>query len=347
MTGVGGGAGGRGDAERAGRERLGRRGGGSGRGGGYHRDGCGCVHLGCPGCQARTGALAGGVSGPGLLGGGKIRQRLCHQGPLKPYQQGPAQCHLLLSDLAQSLQHLLPRWLPTYFRKDQDAPSCCTDTREEPLGSETSHDRPMGVDPGRSKVNDALGSPEPAVGETEAPHTSNTAASDTPPMGSCAEGRAPPSQDRHTAASSCAARAPDKEGADSHSPPLPPLGTPQAECAHSVSQHSSATSEPAPMLGGCGNLSTSLPHFPNRKTGQLRQSPFPPGNTPRGAAAALRLSALRNAPYLVPVTKMRPRTRQAPADHVTSLAAHTILEYLETASSFGDVETIPPIFFIS
>jgi hypothetical protein len=34
---------------------------------------------------------AGGIGGGGGGGGGKIRTRRCHQGPIKPYQQGRPQ----------------------------------------------------------------------------------------------------------------------------------------------------------------------------------------------------------------------------------------------------------------
>ncbi|KAM6160913.1 LOW QUALITY PROTEIN: nuclear pore complex protein Nup153-like [Erethizon dorsatum] len=235
------------------------------------------------------------------------------------------------------------RWLQKYFSKNEEACGCSTDTKEVPQGSENRDDPVVYVDEDNSNISDAQSAPEPAVSNAEASSTSGTA-SKALPGGSCTEMRESTSQGRNSPTTSCSSRAPHEDSAVSHNTPGPPLGSPEAECAHSVSQHSTTSSKTARNLSGFGILSPSLANSSNPKTGQLRGSPFYHGKTRGGAAAAPRPSQLRNTPYQVPVRKVQAKPLHVQSYDVTSLTARRILRFLETASSFGNVDTIPPVF---
>lgn len=60
---------------------------------------------GRPGSAMASGA--GGIGGGG--GGGKIRTRRCHQGPVKPYQQGRPQHQGILSRVTESVKNIVTR----------------------------------------------------------------------------------------------------------------------------------------------------------------------------------------------------------------------------------------------
>ncbi|XP_028723518.1 nuclear pore complex protein Nup153 isoform X3 [Peromyscus leucopus] len=151
--------------------------------------------------------------------------------------------------------------------------------------------------------------------------------------------------DNISTTSGFSSRASDKDIAVSKSTSLPPLWSPEAERSHSLSQHTATSSKkPAFNLSAFGTLSTSLGNSSILKTSQLGDSPFYPGKTTYGgAAAAVRQSKVRNTPYQAPVRRqMKAKQLTAQSYGVTSSTARRILQSLEKMSSpLADAKRIP------
>ncbi|XP_054939652.1 LOW QUALITY PROTEIN: nuclear pore complex protein Nup153-like [Physeter macrocephalus] len=96
-----------------------------------------------------------------------------------------------------------------------------------------------------------------------------------------------------------------------------------------------------------GTLSPSLGNFSVLKTSQFGDSPFYPGKTTYGgAAAAVRQSKLQNTPYQAPVRRqMKAKQLNTQSYGVTSLTARRILQSLEKMSSpLLDAKRISSVF---
>ncbi|XP_014438446.1 nuclear pore complex protein Nup153 isoform X3 [Tupaia chinensis] len=153
--------------------------------------------------------------------------------------------------------------------------------------------------------------------------------------------------DNISTTSGFSSRASDKDIAVSKNTSLPPLWSPEAERPHSLSQHTATSSKkPAFNLSAFGTLSPSLGNSSILKTSQLGDSPFYPGKTTYGgAAAAVRQSKLRNTPYQAPVRRqMKAKQLNAQSYGVTSSTARRILQSLEKMSSpLADAKRIPSV----
>ncbi|XP_012885895.1 PREDICTED: nuclear pore complex protein Nup153 isoform X1 [Dipodomys ordii] len=330
--------------------------------------------------------MASGAGGIGGGGGGKIRTRRCHQGPVKPYQQGRPQHQGILSRVTESVKNIVPGWLQRYFNKNENSCSCSSDANEVPHWSENrDNDRMIYADEERSNINDGRITPEPAVGNTEESSTTNTASNypdvltrpslhrshlnfsmlETPalhcqpstssafPIGSSGfslvkeikDSTSQHDDDNISTTSGFSSRASDKDIAVSKNTSLPPLWSPEAERSHSLSQHTATSSKkPAFNLSAFGTLSPSLGNSSVLKASQLGDSPFYPGKTTYGgAAAAARQSKLRNTPYQAPVRRqMKAKQLNAQSYGVTSSTARRILQSLEKMSSpLADAKRIP------
>ncbi|XP_041500915.1 nuclear pore complex protein Nup153-like isoform X2 [Microtus oregoni] len=328
---------------------------------------------------------AGGIGGGGG-GGGKIRTRRCHQGPVKPYQQGRPQHQGILSRVTESVKNIVPGWLQRYFNKNENACSCSTGTGEVPHWPEDREDERV-IYAGEDNTNSDDGriTPEPAGSNTEEPSTTSTASNypdvltrpslhrshlnfsmlESPalhcqpstssafPVGSSGfslvkeikDSTSQHDDDNISTTSGFSSRASDKDIAVSKSTSLPPLWSPEAERSHSLSHHTATSSKkPAFNLSAFGTLSTSLGNSSVLKTSQLGDSPFYPGKTTYGgAAAAVRQNKVRNTPYQAPVRRqMKAKQLNAQSYGVTSSTARRILQSLEKMSSpLADAKRIP------
>ncbi|XP_011740933.1 nuclear pore complex protein Nup153 isoform X5 [Macaca nemestrina] len=331
--------------------------------------------------------MASGAGGVGGGGGGKIRTRRCHQGPIKPYQQGRQQHQGILSRVTESVKNIVPGWLQRYFNKNEDVCSCSTDTSEVPRWPENKEDHLIYADEESSNITDGRITPEPAVSNTEEPSTTSTASNypdvltrpslhrshlnfsmlESPalhcqpstssafPIGSSGfslvkeikDSTSQHDDDNISTTSGFSSRASDKDITVSKNTSLPPLWSPEAERSHSLSQHTATSSKkPAFNLSAFGTLSPSLGSSSVLKTSQLGDSPFYPGKTTYGgAAAAVRQSKLRNTPYQAPVRRqMKAKQLSAQSYGVTSSTARRILQSLEKMSSpLADAKRIPSI----
>ncbi|XP_063521913.1 nuclear pore complex protein Nup153 isoform X5 [Pongo pygmaeus] len=331
--------------------------------------------------------MASGAGGVGGGGGGKIRTRRCHQGPIKPYQQGRQQHQGILSRVTESVKNIVPGWLQRYFNKNEDVCSCSTDTSEVPRWPENKEDHLIYADEESSNITDGRITPEPAVSNAEEPSAASTASNypdvltrpslhrshlnfsmlESPalhcqpstssafPVGSSGfslvkeikDSTSQHDDDNISTTSGFSSRASDKDITVSKNTSLPPLWSPEAERSHSLSQHTATSSKkPAFNLSAFGTLSPSLGNSSVLKTSQLGDSPFYPGKTTYGgAAAAVRQSKLRNTPYQAPVRRqMKAKQLSAQSYGVTSSTARRILQSLEKMSSpLADAKRIPSI----
>ncbi|NXS51661.1 NU153 protein, partial [Brachypteracias leptosomus] len=151
--------------------------------------------------------------------------------------------------------------------------------------------------------------------------------------------------DNISTTSGFSSRASDKDITVSKNTSAPLLWSTEAERSHSLSQHPAASSKkPAFNLSAFGSPSSSLGNISVFKTSQLGDSPFYPGKTTYGgAAAAARETKARIAPYQPPVRR-QVKAKQASVQSygVTSSTARRILQSLEKMSSpLADAKRIP------
>ncbi|KAG8571863.1 hypothetical protein GDO81_011809 [Engystomops pustulosus] len=150
--------------------------------------------------------------------------------------------------------------------------------------------------------------------------------------------------DNISTTSGFSSRASDKDIAVTKSLNAPPLWSPEADRSHNLSHNSSMNSrKPTFNLSTFGTLSPSLGNS-SVLNSQLGDSPFYPGKTTYGGAAAARTSKNRSTPYQAPV---RRQVKPKPANQsygVTSSTARRILQSLEKMSSpLADARRIPSI----
>ncbi|NWX02207.1 NU153 protein, partial [Caloenas nicobarica] len=151
--------------------------------------------------------------------------------------------------------------------------------------------------------------------------------------------------DNISTTSGFSSRASDKDITVSKNTSAPLLWSTEAERSHSFSQHHAASSKkPAFNLSAFGSPSPSLGNTSLFKTSQLGDSPFYPGKTTYGgAAAAARETKARIAPYQPPVRRqMKAKQANVQSYGVTSSTARRILQSLEKMSSpLADAKRIP------
>ncbi|CAH2284420.1 nuclear pore complex Nup153 isoform X1 [Pelobates cultripes] len=152
--------------------------------------------------------------------------------------------------------------------------------------------------------------------------------------------------DNISTTSGFSSRASDKDVAVSKNLNAPPLWSPEADRSNPLSHNSSMSAKkPTFNLSAFGSMSPSLGNASVLKSSQLGDSPFYPGKTTYGGAAAARSSRVRGTPYQAPV---RLQVKAKPANSetygVTSYAARRILQSLEKMSSpLADAKKIPSI----
>ncbi|NXV26752.1 NU153 protein, partial [Rissa tridactyla] len=151
--------------------------------------------------------------------------------------------------------------------------------------------------------------------------------------------------DNISTTSGFSSRASDKDITVSKNTSAPLLWSTEAERSHSLSQHPATSSKkPAFNLSAFGSPSPSLGNTSVFKTSQLGDSPFYPGKTTYGgAAAAARETKARIAPYQPPVRRqMKAKQASVQSYGVTSSTARRILQSLEKMSSpLADAKRIP------
>ncbi|XP_015261753.1 PREDICTED: nuclear pore complex protein Nup153 [Gekko japonicus] len=150
--------------------------------------------------------------------------------------------------------------------------------------------------------------------------------------------------DNISTTSGFSSRASDKDIPVSKCASAPPVWSAEAE--RPIAQHTTATSlkKPGFNLSAFGALSPSLGNTSVLKTSQLGNSPFYPGKTTYGgAAAAARQSKARITPYQTPIRRqMKAKQVNAQSYGVTSSTARRILQSLEKMSSpLADAKRIP------
>ncbi|XP_042662551.1 nuclear pore complex protein Nup153 isoform X4 [Tyto alba] len=321
------------------------------------------------------------ASGGGGGGGGKIRTRRYHLGAVKPpyvrsKQQG------IISRVTESVKNIVPGWLQKYFNKSEDeyvGTSESTNQEENPenyhhdYANEDSIVIDGRVTPESARINleepstsrsalnfsDVLTRPSLhrshlncTMLDSTVPHcqpsTSSSLGIGSPGLSLVKEIKDSTSQhddDNISTTSGFSSRASDKDITVSKNTSAPLLWSTEAERSHSLSQHPAASSKkPAFNLSAFGSPSPSLGNTSVFKTSQLGDSPFYPGKTTYGgAAAAARETKARIAPYQPPVRRqMKAKQASVQSYGVTSSTARRILQSLEKMSSpLADAKRIP------
>ncbi|XP_062473936.1 nuclear pore complex protein Nup153 isoform X5 [Pezoporus occidentalis] len=314
-------------------------------------------------------------------GGGKIRTRRYHLGAAKPpYARNKQQG--IISRMTASVKNIVPGWLQKYFNKSED--ECVdanesTDQEENPVNyhhdyanedtividgrvtPETARINLEEPSTSRSALNysDVLTRPSLhrshlncTMLDSTVPHcqpsTSSSLGIGSPGLSLVREIKDSTSQhddDNISTTSGFSSRASDKDITVSKNTSAPLLWSTEAERSHSLSQHPAASSKkPAFNLSAFGSPSPSLGNASVFKTSQLGDSPFYPGKTTYGgAAAAARETKARIAPYQPPVRRqMKAKQANVQSCGVTSSTARRILQSLEKMSSpLADAKRIP------
>ncbi|XP_054141386.1 nuclear pore complex protein Nup153 isoform X2 [Melozone crissalis] len=322
------------------------------------------------------------ASGGGGGGGGKIRTRRHHLGAAKPpYARGKQQLGLL-SRVTESVKNIVPGWLQKYFNKRED--KCVdmnesANEEENPVNyhHDYANEDAMVIDgrvtPESARINleepstsrsalnfsDVLTRPSLhrshlncTVLDSTVPHcqpsTSSTLGIGSPGLSLVKEIKDSTSQhddDNISTTSGFSSRASDKDITVSKNTSAPLLWSPEAERSHSLSQHpASSSKKPAFNLSAFGSPSPSLGNTSVFKTRQLGDSPFYPGKTSYGgAAAAARQTKVQISAYQPPIKRqMKAKQANVQSYGVTSSTARRILQTLEKMSSpLADAKRIP------
>ncbi|XP_005041624.1 PREDICTED: nuclear pore complex protein Nup153 isoform X1 [Ficedula albicollis] len=318
----------------------------------------------------------------GGSGGGKIRTRRHHLGVAKPpYARGKQQLGLL-SRVTESVKNIVPGWLQKYFNKRED--KCVdmnesANEEENPVNyhHDYANEDAMVIDgrvtPESARINleepctsrsalnfsDVLTRPSLhrshlncTVLDSTVPHcqpsTSTALGIGSPGLSLVKEIKDSTSQhddDNISTTSGFSSRASDKDITVSKNTSAPLLWSPEAERSHSLSQQpASSSKKPAFNLSAFGSPSPSLGNTSVFKTRQLGDSPFYPGKTSYGgAAAAARQTKMQISPYQPPIKRqMKAKQANVQSYGVTSSTARRILQTLEKMSSpLADAKRIP------
>ncbi|XP_071592494.1 nuclear pore complex protein Nup153 isoform X3 [Heliangelus exortis] len=319
--------------------------------------------------------------GGGVGGGGKIRTRRYHLGAAKPpYARGKQQG--IISRVTESMKNIVPGWLQKYFNKSEDDcvdTSESTNQEENPVNyhHDYANEDTIVIDgrvtPEAARINleepstsrsslnfsDVLTRPSLhrshlncTVLDSTVPHcqpsTSSSLGIGSPGLSLVKEIKDSTSQhddDNISTTSGFSSRASDKDITVSKNTSAPLLWSAEAERSHSLSQQPAASSKkPAFNLSAFGTPSPTLGNTSVFKTSQLGDSPFYPGKTTYGgAAAAARETKARIAPYQPPVRRqMKAKQASVQSYGVTSSTARRILQSLEKMSSpLADAKRIP------
>uniref|UniRef100_A0A8C8RV82 Nuclear pore complex protein Nup153 n=1 Tax=Pelusios castaneus TaxID=367368 RepID=A0A8C8RV82_9SAUR len=288
----------------------------------------------------------------------------------------------IISRVTESVKNIVPGWLQRYFNKNEDEcvdasePTSQQETQVNYHHGYEDNDTPVfdgRVTPESSRINleepctsrsalnfsDVLTRPSLhrshlncTMLDSPSPHcqpsTSSAFAIGSSGLSFVKEIKDSTSQhddDNISTTSGFSSRASDKDIAVSKNTSVPPLWSTEAERSHSLTHHSATSSrKPAFNLSAFGALSPSLGNASLLKTSQLGDSPFYPGKTTYGgAAAAARQSKIRITPYQTPVRRqMKAKQASGQSYGVTSSTARRILQSLEKMSSpLADAKRIP------
>uniref|UniRef100_A0A8C9MEW7 Nuclear pore complex protein Nup153 n=1 Tax=Serinus canaria TaxID=9135 RepID=A0A8C9MEW7_SERCA len=288
----------------------------------------------------------------------------------------------LLSRVTESVKNIVPGWLQKYFNKREDKCVDMNETASEEENPVNYHhdyanEDAMVIDgrvtPESARINleepstsrsalnfsDVLTRPSLhrshlncTVLDSTVPHcqpsTSSTLGIGSPGLSLVKEIKDSTSQhddDNISTTSGFSSRASDKDITVSKNTSAPLLWSPEAERSHSLSQHpASSSKKPAFNLSAFGSPSPSLGNTSVFKTRQLGDSPFYPGKTSYGgAAAAARQTKVQTSAYQPPIKRqMKAKQANVQSYGVTSSTARRILQTLEKMSSpLADAKRIP------
>ncbi|KAJ6664504.1 hypothetical protein lerEdw1_007161 [Lerista edwardsae] len=325
------------------------------------------------------GGGGGGSSGGG--GGGKIRTRRYHLAGAssKPY---PKNKQGIINIVKESVKSIVPTWLQRYFRQNEEDSTSEQRSQEEnvnyhPAFANDIADDNLEIDGRITPEPTRIISEEPSTSRSglnftdiltrpslHRSHLNCNILDSPPPLCQPSTSSAFPisnsglplgkemkdstsqhDDDNISTTSGFSSRASDKDIAVSKSASVPPLWSMEAERPISLSQHSTTSSKkPGFNLSAFGALSPSLSNSSVLKTSLLGNSPFYPGKTTYGgAAAAARQSKARITPYQTPIRRqMKAKQVNAQSYGVTSSTARRILQSLEKMSSpLADAKRIP------
>ncbi|NXN90778.1 NU153 protein, partial [Bombycilla garrulus] len=288
----------------------------------------------------------------------------------------------LFSRVTESVKNIVPGWLQKYFNKRED--KCVdmnesANEEENPVNyhHDYANEDAMVIDgrvtPESARINleepstsrsalnfsDVLTRPSLhrshlncTVLDSTVPHcqpsTSSALGIGSPGLSLVKEIKDSTSQhddDNISTTSGFSSRASDKDITVSKNTSAPLLWSPEAERSHSLSQHpASSSKKPAFNLSAFGSPSPSLGNTSVFKTRQLGDSPFYPGKTSYGgAAAAARQTKVQSSAYQPPIKRqMKAKQANVQSYGVTSSTARRILQTLEKMSSpLADAKRIP------
>ncbi|XP_056679455.1 nuclear pore complex protein Nup153 isoform X2 [Monodelphis domestica] len=326
---------------------------------------------------------AGGGGGGGKIRTRRCHQGPTKPYPRGRQQQQQQQQQGILSRVTESVKNIVPAWLQKYFNRNETAYVHSEDNRESRHWQEnTENDHLLYTDEENPIINDGRITPDPTISNEPSTSRSalnypdvltrpslhrshlNFSMLESPtmhcqpstssafPIGSSGfsfvkeikDSTSQHDDDNISTTSGFSSRASDKDIAVSKNTSGPPLWSPEAERSHSLSQHTATSSKkPAFNLSAFGTLSPSLGNSSILKTSQLGDSPFYPGKTTYGGAAAVRQSKIRNTPYQAPIRRqMKAKQVNSQSYGVTSSTARRILQSLEKMSSpLADAKRIP------
>ncbi|NXV03586.1 NU153 protein, partial [Cettia cetti] len=288
----------------------------------------------------------------------------------------------LLSRVTESVKNIVPGWLQKYFNKREDKCVDMNESASEEESPVNYHhdyanEDAMVIDgrvtPESARINleepstsrsalnfsDVLTRPSLhrshlncTVLDSTVPHcqpsTSSALGIGSPGLSLVKEIKDSTSQhddDNISTTSGFSSRASDKDITVSKNTSAPLLWSPEAERSHSLSQHpASSSKKPAFNLSAFGSPSPSLGNTSVFKTRQLGDSPFYPGKTSYGgAAAAARQTKVQISAYQPPIKRqMKAKQANVQSYGVTSSTARRILQTLEKMSSpLADAKRIP------
>ncbi|NWU42478.1 NU153 protein, partial [Hylia prasina] len=288
----------------------------------------------------------------------------------------------LLSRVTESVKNIVPGWLQKYFNKREDKCVDMNESASEEENPVNYHhdyanEDAMVIDgrvtPESARINleepstsrsalnfsDVLTRPSLhrshlncTVLDSTVPHcqpsTSSALGISSPGLSLVKEIKDSTSQhddDNISTTSGFSSRASDKDITVSKNTSGPLLWSPEAERSHSLSQHpASSSKKPAFNLSAFGSPSPSLGNTSVFKTRQLGDSPFYPGKTSYGgAAAAARQTKVQISAYQPPIKRqMKAKQANVQSYGVTSSTARRILQTLEKMSSpLADAKRIP------
>ncbi|NWW18678.1 NU153 protein, partial [Falcunculus frontatus] len=288
----------------------------------------------------------------------------------------------LISRVTESVKNIVPGWLQKYFNKREDKCVDTNESASEEENPVNYHhdyanEDAMVIDgrvtPESARINleepstsrsalnfsDVLTRPSLhrshlncTVLDSTVPHcqpsTSSALGIGSPGLSLVKEIKDSTSQhddDNISTTSGFSSRASDKDITVSKNTSAPLLWSPEAERSHSLSQHpASSSKKPAFNLSAFGSPSPSLGNTSVFKTRQLGDSPFYPGKTSYGgAAAAARQTKVQISAYQPPIKRqMKAKQANVQSYGVTSSTARRILQTLEKMSSpLADAKRIP------